>query len=470
MPMTATKSRSLRMVIIASYFKDETYGLLGPQMAASLISAHTPYKCIVIGVSNEDRLDQVKKILYDHFGSQRPVIGFSTLSGREDLFTLASDLKSEGAFTILAGPQAGVDFSGEYNWSQHVHRFKGYWANFSIALQGPAEQIFPVLSAHKLDKADYPGVLCKTDQIIQKHPPMNWNPERLTAVDWHNLYRIKAGQLVSHTISTAQVLQQIGCPFAARSKRITIDFPSAMHSHTDRAIKLKACGCTFCDVAADKGFYGTLDNNAVMAQINGLPENADGRKIPFELINEYPLPRLASLLENASTHGIGLSQVNLTLRADGLVNSEEHLRNALTLAENNGTRILMASVGFESFDNSILRNLNKGIDVALNLAAIDLMRQLKSEYPEVFGYLRTEGGNHGYIHPTPWDTPETANNISAIIHRYGLDQDILPNHSTPLIIHHASVLGDWVRRIEKIEAMRVKRYGAIIGWWDIGEA
>ena len=469
--MTATKNHPPRMVIIASYFQDETYGLLGPQMAATLISTHTPYTCIVIGVANEDRLDQVKRILYDHFGSQRPVIGFSTLSGRKDLFTLAGDLKTEGAVTILAGPQADVDFSGEDHWHQHPHRFSGYSANFSMALQGPAEQFFPVLNAHNFDKAkDHAGVIYATDRAIQKRSSLNWNPEKLTTVDWRNLYTIEHGQLVPHTISTAQVLQHIGCPYAARSTRITIDFPSAMRNHTARGVKLNACGCTFCDVAADKNYSGILGDSAVMAQINGLPENDHGRKIPFELINEYPLAGLARLLEGASAQGIKLSQVNLTLRADGIVNSADYLRRALKLAEKSGTRILMASVGFESFDDAILRNLNKGVDVALNLSAVDLMRQLKSEFPEVFGYLRAEGGNHGYIHPTPWDTPETARNIDTIIRRYGLDQDVLPTHSTPLIIHHASVLGNWIRTIEKIEAMQVKRYGTVIGWWDIGEA
>ena len=42
-----------RMAIIASYFKDESYGLLGPQLAATIIRDHTPYDCIVIAVSRE---------------------------------------------------------------------------------------------------------------------------------------------------------------------------------------------------------------------------------------------------------------------------------------------------------------------------------------------------------------------------------------------------------------------------------
>lgn len=456
------------MAIIASYFKGETYGLMGPQIAATLISRRSPCDCIVIGVTREDRPDAVKSALAAYFGSQRPLIAFSTLSGREDLYALARDLTSQGVFTLLAGPQAGVDFLGEHNWRQHTHRFQGLSSNFSMGLQGPAEQIIPILKTPHLDAfEDNPGVLCQTGRAIRQNPSLAWNPDNLTTVDWTNLFRIEERQLVRHSITAAQVLQQIGCPYAARARRITLDFPSALRNHTDRVVPVLAKGCTFCDVAADKGFQGTLDNETVLAQIANLPEGHEGCKIAFELINEYPLPGLARLLDAVASHGIGLSQINLTLRVDGLVSSAEHLRNALTLADRRGVRIVLSSVGFESFDDRILRNLNKGVDAAFNLAAVNLMRQLKKEFPSTFGYLRSEGGNHGYIHPTPWDTAETETQTNDMIVRYGLDQDILPNHSTPLIIHHASVLGDWIRAIERTEEIQLKRYGTIIGWWDL---
>ncbi len=41
-----------RMVIIASYFAGETYGLLGPQMAATVIEENSSYECIVVVVAN----------------------------------------------------------------------------------------------------------------------------------------------------------------------------------------------------------------------------------------------------------------------------------------------------------------------------------------------------------------------------------------------------------------------------------
>ena len=113
------------MAIITSYFKGEAYGLLGPQMAATIIEDHGGCECIVIAVTREDEKAALKTILANYFAAQRPIIGFSALSGREDLFSLAGELRKEGAVTILAGPQAGVDFSGEKGWRSHSHRFKG---------------------------------------------------------------------------------------------------------------------------------------------------------------------------------------------------------------------------------------------------------------------------------------------------------------------------------------------------------
>ena len=85
-----------KMAIITSYFKDEGYGLLGPQMAATIIQDHTPYECIVIAVTREYDKVSLKNALADYFGDARPLIGFSALSGREDLFSLAKELRNEG--------------------------------------------------------------------------------------------------------------------------------------------------------------------------------------------------------------------------------------------------------------------------------------------------------------------------------------------------------------------------------------
>ena len=149
-----------RIAIIASYFEGETYGLLGPQMAATIIQENTPYDCIVIAVTRKDDKNRIKKALTDYFGKERPIVGFSALSGREDLFSFAKVLKDEGVLTLLAGPQADVDFLGERGWQENPHRFNGLSNNFSFSLHGPAEQIIDLLQ--NLDGKDWqetPGLL-----------------------------------------------------------------------------------------------------------------------------------------------------------------------------------------------------------------------------------------------------------------------------------------------------------------------
>ena len=456
-----------KMAIITSFFKGETYGLLGPQMAATIIQENTSYMCIVIAVTREDDRSSVKKALADYFGVQRPIIGFSALSGREDLFSLAKELREEGAITILAGPQANVDFLGESEWQNHSHRFEGLSANFSFGLQGPAEQVIELLNSFdRNDGSQIPGLLYKDREALIQNPQKGWDPKYLGKVRWNNIYRCASDGITPLAITLGQILQQIGCPHAKRITEAEIDYPVSIRTRQNQTIKLRLKGCSFCDVAADKGFYGKLDMETVISQVHCLPQTADGRKIPFELINENPLADLRDLLSEVNTRGIQISQINLTVRADWLILGFHYLKEALRLAAQMGIYVLLSSIGFESFDDTVLRNLNKGLSVEKNLQAIRLIRQLKEQFPAQLGYSSKEGANHGFIHPTAWDTKETLARIQKTIYLYGLQNDILPAHSTPLIIHHASGLGHWIREIERIERLWFKRNGSIIGWWE----
>jgi hypothetical protein len=450
-----------KMIILTSYVESETYGLLGPQLAASIIQEESAYDCIVVTVTREDDKSLLKKTLQDYFGNQRPVMGFSYLAGRTDLFSLARQFKDEGVITILAGPQADVDFLGEKGRQDHPHYFHGLSSCFSMAVHGPAEQILPFLKGpvdHQTPSD--PGLLNRSS---------GWDERFLTRIRWDNLYRLSHGRLTPLPVATAQVLQQIGCPHASQTRAIEIDYPTAIRKNEKDKVRLFLKGCSFCDVAVDKGFHGALRLDAVLKQIQRLPDGEDGRKIPFELINENAIPGLPALLDGVRANGIRLSQINLTLRADWFVLGEKFLRESLALAAALGVRILLGSVGFESFDDRILSNLHKGIDSETNLQAVKLMRELKNEFACQWAYSRQEGAIHGFIHPTPWDTAETESNNRRIISLYGLLNDILPDRSVPLIIHHASALGDWAREIEKRENIQFKREGSTIGWWQVGD-
>ena len=218
----------------------------------------------------------------------------------------------------------------------------------------------------------------------------------------------------------------MGCPHAARTRKKAIDYPASVSGKQGQYIELSLSGCSFCDVAMDKGFCGRLDMETVLSQIQCLPQAQDGRKIPFELINENPLPNLPELLQEVAGLDDGLTQVTLTLRADYFIAGAKYFREALGIADELGIYILLSSIGFESFDDAILRNLNKGLTVEKNLQAIRLLRQLKEEFPHQMGYSSKEGAIHGFIHPTPWDTKEITARIQKTMSIYGLPNDILP--------------------------------------------
>ena len=113
-------------------------------------------------------------------------------------------------------------------------------------------------------------------------------------------------------------MQQIGCPHASVSRQISIGYPEAL-SEKQSSIKIEQKGCSFCDVAADKGYMGNTTDNAITEQLKLLPEIKNSKKIPFELINENPVPKLESLLKIADSLKIRLSQINLTLLKDSLL-------------------------------------------------------------------------------------------------------------------------------------------------------
>jgi len=458
-----------KIAIIVGYFENEDYGLLGPQMAATIIQDYTPYECIVIAVTREYDRVALKKHLAQYFGKAKPLVGFSALSGREDLFALAKELREEGFITILAGPQANVDFSGEEGWQDHPHRFKGLSENFNFGLHGPAEQVVELLNCldGKEEWSQIRGLLyVDPNGNVVQIPSNAWNPGYLGKVHWNNIYKTAGEGLVPVDIGLGQVLQHIGCPHATRTTPLEIDYPVSVSEGQGKRIKLSLKGCSFCDVAADKGYFGKLDRETVISQIQCLPDTGDGRKIPFELINENPLPGLPDLLREVSSRGIKLSQINLTLRADWLITGMRHLKETLVTAGELGVYVLLSSIGFESFDDTILKNLNKGLNAKNNIDAIRHIRKLKEEFPQQLGYATREGAIHGFIHPTPWDTGETAASIQKNISLYGLQNDILPPHSTPLIIHHASGLGQWIRELERREKLCFKRLGSIIAWWE----
>jgi len=457
------------MVIVSNYsYEQDNYSLLGPQMAATIIEDNTDYECNVLAIGRQFDKELAKTCIEKLLDDSRPIVGFSHLAERSDLYNLARDLKEEGVVTILGGPQSDVNYVGEIDWQRYEHRFHGLMNSFTFAVHGPGEQLIPFLNSDSGDYKDLNGFLYSQSGEYKMNPEQNWSEDYLKHIRWDNLYGIGADGPEPTRISNVQVLHQLGCPYTAKKTQVDIDYPTNIHNKPfgkTGNITIDTYGCSFCDVARDKGLGIRLSMDAVLEQIANVPENADGKKVPCELINENPFPALREILLGVQDRRINICQINLVTRADWLVKGEDNLRDALELAKGMDVRLLMSGVGFESFADSILRNLNKGYTVDTNIAAVKLMRELKEEYPENFFYSRADSAIHGFIHPTPWDTSNTKREMYRNIAIYGLDRDILPSTSVPLIIHHACWLADWIRGLELKEHIKLNRDGSLIEWW-----
>jgi hypothetical protein len=433
-------------MILITHHTGESHGLLGVQVAATYLTKNLDLPSIVVGVERQFSTERLLDFIDDYYNGKKRAIGFSHLCGRKDLIAVIGAVRARGYFTILGGPQAKVDFYGEVGAETRPQRFKGLQNTIDLAIQGPVDALKQQDLDLKTGCLDFP-----------------WHPGIGFQVDWTNLYTF-SDQLKKREVKTAQVLNAVGCPHAAGKNTVRLPLPEPLQPKS-LDLEVDCYGCVFCDVARDKGYHGHVGNDALLSQIRNLPE-ASGRKIPFELIDEYPIVSLRRILDGAREAGAELSQIDLVCRVDDINSHRDLLREALAVAEEKSVTIMLSSIGFESFNDKILRYLNKGQEVDDILRCVKNLRELKERFGSTMRYRSDEGARHGFIHPTPWDDSETISENHRNIAMYRLFDDILPPHSVPLIIHHASYLGDWIREIESRLDLAFKRDGTWIEWWS----
>jgi hypothetical protein len=434
-------------MIIFTHHTGEPHGILGAQVAATFLQRKLSIPSIVVGIERNFLRERLLGFADEHYVGKEKVIAFSHLCGRKDLLGLVQDLKQRGFVTILGGPQARQDYNGEPDTEAYPHRFKGLKSMIDLAFQGPIDH----LRAEHLSMRD----------AILDYP---WTKNVFLEIDWSNIYTF-SDTLKKLNVRLGQVLNAVGCAYARKPQTVTLPPPAALREKGIPELEVRSEGCIFCDVSRDKGYHGTVDCDKVVTQIEGLPE-IDGRKIPFELIDEYPIRSLGNVLEDTGRRGIKLSQINLVCRVDDINGHVSELEDALSLAQRQAVTIMFSSIGFESFCDRLLQFFCKGITLADIVTCVETLRRLKDRFGTHFLYRRDEGANHGFIHPTPWDDPDTAREIDTNIFLYRLSEDILPEHSTPLIIHHASYLGDWIRQVESSANITFGRDGTWIEWWN----
>jgi hypothetical protein len=434
-------------MIIFTHHTGEPHGILGAQVAATFLERKLSIPSIVVGIKRDFSKEQLLRFIDEYYGGIEKVVAFSHLCGRKDLIDLAQELKQGGDVTILGGPQARQDYSGEPDAQSHLHRFRGLKSIIDIVFQGPIDGF---LSEHLGMRG-----------VFLEHV---WTKNIFLEVDWSNIYTF-SDTLKKLEVQLGQVLNAIGCPYASKIQAVTLPPPISLRERGILEVEIRSEGCIFCDVSRDKGYHGKVEPDKVITQIVGLPE-VDGRKIPFELIDEYPIRSLAKLLEDTERNEIKISQINLVCRVDDINAHAADLEEILTLAQKQDVKIMFASIGFESFCDRLLQYFCKGITVTDIVKCVETLRRLKDRFGSHFLYRRDEGANHGFIRPTPWDDSETMMEMDRNIFLHRLFEDILPEHSTPLIIHHASYLGDWIRQIESKTNVTFSREGTWIEWWN----
>jgi len=434
-------------MIIFTHHTGEPHGILGAQMAATFLQRKLSIPSIVVGIERNFSKERLLCFIDEYYAGEERVVAFSHLCGRKDLIQLVHELKQEGFVIILGGPQTRQDYEGEPEIDSHPHRFRGLKSFIDIGFQGPVDGFRP---EH----------LNMRSRLIE-HP---WTKKIFLEVDWSNLYTFSE-TLKKLEVRLGQVLNAIGCPYASKQRTVILPPPVNLRGRSVGDLQVGSEGCIFCDVSRDKGFHGPVEGDRVIAQIEGLPE-FDGRKIPFELIDEYPIGSLGKLLEEVGSQKIRLSQINLVCRVDDINAHASDLPEILSQAQKQGVKIMFASIGFESFSDRLLQYFCKGITLADIVECVKTLRHLKDRFGSHFLYRRDEGANHGFIRPTPWDDGETMQEMDRNIFLHRFFEDILPEHSTPLIIHHASHLGDWIRKIESTTDITFGRDGTWIEWWD----
>jgi len=434
-------------MIIFTHHTGEPHGILGAQAAATFLQRRLSIPSIVVGIERNFSKEQLLRFIDEYQTGKQRIAAFSHLCGRKDLIELIQELKQAGFITLLGGPQSRQDYVGEPESDSYPHRFTGLKSIVDIAFQGPVDHL-------RLEHLGLRSTLLE----------YQWTNNIFLEVDWSNIYTF-SDTLRKLDVKMGQVLNAIGCAYACKPQTIILPPPTDLREKGVPELEVRSEGCIFCDVSRDKGYHGVVDRDRLMAQIKGLPE-VDGKKIPFELIDEYPIRSLGNLLEGAQQNEIRLSQINLVCRVDDINAHASELEEILSLAQRQGTKIMFSSIGFESFCDRLLHYFSKGITVADIVTCVKTLRHLKDRFGSDFLYRRDEGANHGFIHPTPWDDDETMREMDTNILLYRFFDDILPEHSTPLIIHHASYLGDWIRQIESATGITFGRSGTWIEWWN----
>lgn len=194
-----------------------------------------------------------------------------------------------------------------------------------------------------------------------------------------------------------------GCPYL-RDARGAAPFAKLEPLAGRELLQFK--GCTFC-LDNDGAYVASSEADTLAAWLGQLrahrARDPDVRRVL--LTDERPHAFLPAFFE-ALAREPSLFGVELLVksRVDWLLEGEQELARAASLAVASRSVLHLYLVGFESFDPFHLELFNKGHDVAASRRAIDKLRELGARFPSSFEYKSLRA--HGIVLFTPWTSPD----------------------------------------------------------------
>lgn len=437
------------LVIITPHLKTRLgeCGKYSCQLAATIVSKYSDHRSNVIEVDFDDKVtaDSLVTRIRDDLGFNDPIFAFSLLnsSSAADFLFLSRQLKQRGYKTFVAGAEIDYVYLPEVRHREYEHRFQGNTTEFDFLFEGPAEHIIPVLDDIQARKeyAGRPGVTTVRDSEVVRGNRPQYCIDKLVEVDWENLLILSDG-INKREIQSGVVLAQRGCPYGSRSKLLAIDPPIGIDLPF---YEIQTKGCSFCH-------YGgplTIPLKHVLSQIRNIPL-ANGKRT-FYLSHQYPFPILPELIEQAEDVGT----IYLMSLPGFIRNHTDRVRSTIMRAQEKGITLNMSCIGFESFTQNVLRNLNKDTSVEQNMKEIEIMLDLEDNFPN----FNITPGCHGLIAPTPWHTSDDLAREFALL----IEKDWMKRiyggaiFMRQLRITHTGDLSNWIRYVEENARVTYKR-------------
>ncbi|MFQ5655765.1 MAG: hypothetical protein ACE5GW_13675 [Planctomycetota bacterium] len=222
-------------------------------------------------------------------------------------------------------------------------------------------------------------------------------------------------------IAFVSVVPELGCSYNTPASRNSLfkglpEEPAAERSApgepplTERAFRVverlyldEMRGCSFCIFRFQPYVTPAVERSVdlVRGQLAYLTRRYGITTVAVQ--SEHPFRFLVPLLEMITREFPGIREIHLRTLPKLLIHGRKPLEAGLEMARDRGVKLGLVGLGFESFHQGALDRFNKGIQVAENLDALEILSEIHRRFgPETVDPFH----GHGLILFHPWTTPE----------------------------------------------------------------